>query len=199
MMCKTVLSRLKIAVVIAILSLYHSYVVSLPIEIPNKRIFTLAEMQTSEEIYLSIVGYVFDVSTGSQYYGPGESYNVLARKDATILLASGDFEKNPPVDFSEFTPDICAGADHWLHFYADHATYKLVGILPGMFFDENGNELEAMQKYEICAKEGKAKNEREEAGDSEATSVNESEVVDSIDSVSGDNENDISYNSEKDL
>merc|ERR1711963_203012 len=49
--------------------------------------------QRSPLVYLSIVGYVYDVTAGAQFYGPGGAYGHMAGRDATVALAK--FSMNP--------------------------------------------------------------------------------------------------------
>ena len=42
-------------------------------------------------IWLSILGKVYDVTEGTEYYGPGQSYNSLTAADTSVPFVSGTF------------------------------------------------------------------------------------------------------------
>jgi FKBP-type peptidyl-prolyl cis-trans isomerase 2/predicted heme/steroid binding protein len=68
-----------------------------PPSVPNKK-FTLKDLskyngQNNTSIYLGVNGYVFDMSSGSKFYGPGGTYGFMAGHDATVALAK--FSMNP--------------------------------------------------------------------------------------------------------
>lgn len=47
--------------------------------------------ETDSLIWLSILGKVYDVTEGKEYYGPGQSYNSLTAADTTVPFVSGTF------------------------------------------------------------------------------------------------------------
>ena len=64
---------------------------SVPSGVPD-RDFTLKEVNAhdgsrSRVVYLAIRGYVYDVSEGYDFYGPGGSYAVLGGRDGTVALS----------------------------------------------------------------------------------------------------------------
>lgn len=42
---------------------------------------------TREEIYVGVLGKVYDVTDAAMFYGPGSAYHVFAGGDATIALS----------------------------------------------------------------------------------------------------------------
>jgi len=67
------------------------------VPVPNKT-FTLKELlhfngQNNAAIYMGVNGYVFDMTAGSKFYGPGGTYGFMAGHDATLALAK--FSMNP--------------------------------------------------------------------------------------------------------
>jgi predicted heme/steroid binding protein/FKBP-type peptidyl-prolyl cis-trans isomerase 2 len=68
-----------------------------PLGVPNK-IFTLQELrkyngQNSLPIYMGVNGYVYDMTSGSKFYGPGGTYGFMSGHDSTVALAK--FSMNP--------------------------------------------------------------------------------------------------------
>ena len=66
----------------------------------NTQIFTQTELLkfdgTDENLplYLVVVGQVYDVSNGRQYYSKGEGYNIFAGKDCSRAFVTGEFDAN---------------------------------------------------------------------------------------------------------
>jgi len=63
-----------------------------PMHVPNKTFF-LQELSTydgrrTSKIYISVRGYVYDVSSSAEFYGPGGAYGHMAGNDATVALAN---------------------------------------------------------------------------------------------------------------
>lgn len=68
-------------------------------------------------IWLSILGKVYDVTEGKEYYGPGESYNSLTAADTSVPFVSGTFtpeeaKKDPGTDF-----ELYFWSFRWLRFF----------------------------------------------------------------------------------
>jgi len=114
---------------------------------------SLHDGQKDSTIWLAVLGEVYDVTKGAQYYGQGEGYAGFAGRDATAAFVSGDFtEKGLVDDVSSFTLEQIGGVDHWRKFYRDSANYKKVGVLEGTYFNSKGEptseRTEAMKKIE---------------------------------------------------
>ena len=88
---------------------------------------------TGEEgstIWLSILGEVYDVSTGTDYYAKDGPYAVFTGRDASTCFATGDFtEEGGAKSATNLSllelPDVVG----WQAFYREHETYKFVGFL----------------------------------------------------------------------
>eukprot|EP00041_Stephanoeca_diplocostata_P013312 m.233287 g.233287 ORF g.233287 m.233287 type:complete len:310 (-) comp19290_c0_seq5:382-1311(-) len=68
-----------------------------PLHVPD-RMLRPSELQTFDgvtnvAVYISVCGFVYDVSTGSSFYGPHGAYGFMAGHDATVALAK--FQLNP--------------------------------------------------------------------------------------------------------
>ncbi len=87
-------------------------------------------------LLLSIVGHVFDVSAGAQFYGPGKPYGSFARRDATRAFATGDFELDLTESIEGLSEQECSSILSWLGFYKKSTKYHFVGyVQDGIFFD----------------------------------------------------------------
>eukprot|EP00980_Cylindrotheca_fusiformis_P022287 scaffold9176_cov129-Cylindrotheca_fusiformis.AAC.11 len=47
--------------------------------------------ENGSDVWLSILGEVYDVTAGRDYYGPGASYNMLASRDSSVPFITGTF------------------------------------------------------------------------------------------------------------
>ena len=113
------------------------------------------------EIWLSIMGEVYDVTLGKDHYGPGSSYGAFAGRDASIPFCTGKFtaeeaEKSTDVLKSTELP----GLADWRDFYRKHATYKFVGkLVDPRFFDDAGEPTPALIEFEEKIQVAKAEHE----------------------------------------
>merc|ERR1712028_157215 len=76
---------------------------------PEMTSYTLQELQgfgpsSSDPILLGILGVVYDVSTGREFFGPTGPYRIYAGHDATYALASMSLKKSD-LDVFEYTLD----------------------------------------------------------------------------------------------
>ena len=119
------------------------------------RVFSKGDLTTHDILLLSICGHVFDVESGSRFYGPGGAYEVFGRKDATKSLARSNVsDENLTDDVSSLIGDECIAAEGWLKYFHGHETYKHVGVLHGYFFNSDGVETEGMQNFKRCVTSG---------------------------------------------
>ena len=92
-----------------------------------------------EDIWLSVLGEVFDVTSGRDYYAEGSGYSVFAGRDASPSFTTGNFtSEGAQQDLDELTAAQLSGVDGWRKFYADHETYKKVGVLCCDYYDKDG-------------------------------------------------------------
>ncbi|EDV95109.1 neuferricin homolog [Drosophila grimshawi] len=121
---------------------------------PRGVLFTPAQLATYNgekvggDIYLALLGAVFDVSRGLKHYGPGCSYNYFAGRDASVSFVSGQFEHYDPEtadDVLSLQPNNLIELDKWRQFY--ETEYKYVGRVIGRFYDETGKSTVYHQKY----------------------------------------------------
>ncbi|CAG9817285.1 unnamed protein product [Phaedon cochleariae] len=109
----------------------------------RNRLFTNDELKLyngvdKPELYLAILGNVFDVSKGAKHYGPNQQYNVFVGCDASRSFVTGKFSKDDiSEEVSDLTPQDLRSINHWHKFY--QKDYAYVGKLIGRYFDESGN------------------------------------------------------------
>ncbi|BES97460.1 heme Hypothetical protein [Nesidiocoris tenuis] len=108
----------------------------------DEKVFTREELKLyngieKKELYLAILGKVYDVSKARNYYGPGESYYGFVGKDGSKAFVTGDFSPGGLTDEVDDLPlgDL-GGLMHWVDLYKNNYEYK--GKLAGRFYDEYG-------------------------------------------------------------
>mmetsp|Transcript_2308 Transcript_2308/g.3121 ORF Transcript_2308/g.3121 Transcript_2308/m.3121 type:complete len:213 (+) Transcript_2308:1-639(+) len=115
----------------------------------------------SKPLYLAILGEVFDVTKGADFYGPGEGYGFFSGRDGSRAFVSGEFNETGLVpDLEGFTPGQYEGVVEWNSFYHKSDKYFYVGKLVGHFWDEDGNPTAARLKVnDMVAKRDDEKKE----------------------------------------
>jgi len=107
-----------------------------------------------DSIYLSILGEVYDVTTGKFYSKDGD-YGFFAGKDFSRGFATGE----PAKDSSEeelvldLTPKLVADIGGWRKFYRKHKDYFFVGRLIGVYYDSQGQPTEILDQVEAMLEE----------------------------------------------
>lgn len=101
-----------------------------------QRDFTLDQLrefngETKKKIYIALRGDVYDVTSSSDFYGPGAPYNCFAGRNATRAMAKLSFEEedlaNPNVsDLGPFERDTLDG---WVQKFMHIKGYPIVGKL----------------------------------------------------------------------
>lgn len=109
------------------------------------------------ELWLSILGEVYDVTRGAQYYGAGASYSVFVGRDGSAAFVTGNFtaEGAEAALVDALTDNQLYQLDTWKDFYAKEDKYPFVGVLHGNFYDENGNPTPELERVRRAAAEGK--------------------------------------------
>lgn len=120
----------------------------------------LRQLATSEAgsnapLLLVVVGMVYNVSSGREFYASGSGYEGFANgTDASRAFLTADFDKNATDDLEGLSVGECMGIDHWLGFYANHSKYTFVGRLHGRFYDGEGNPTDAHRRFRECVEQG---------------------------------------------
>ena len=117
----------------------------------------------SPGLYLALLGEVYDVSAGSQYYGPGGGYSFFAGRDASRAFVTGQFDEAGLVDNVEDLPSAdYLGLQEWARFYS--SDYKKVGVLAGRYYTTAGQTTQywrELQGWLVAAQQEREKNDVE--------------------------------------
>eukprot|EP00164_Ancoracysta_twista_P007525 GFYU01010698.1.p1 GENE.GFYU01010698.1~~GFYU01010698.1.p1 ORF type:complete len:257 (+),score=80.17 GFYU01010698.1:75-845(+) len=111
------------------------------------KIFTKDELKQfdgndkTKGTYVAVAGNVFDVSEG-KFYQPGGGYAFFSGVDGSRAYVTGDFKGDLTDDIDGLSIGDFRGIKGWLKFYQDHAKYKYVGKVIGLFYNENGELLD---------------------------------------------------------
>lgn len=131
-------------------------------EDPNEKMFTphnlaLYDGKGPNPIYISILGQVFDVTSGRKFYGGDEGYACFVGRDSTRAFITGEFKKDLTDDLSGFSDADMMGLVSWRNFYHEKYIYK--GRLIGRFYHASGEKTKALVAVEEAAERGKAAEE----------------------------------------
>ena len=89
------------------------------------------------------------MTVGREYYGPGNSYNVFAGRDATVPYITGKFNVEEGAKGLDSLPmDKLLGIESWVEFYREDEKYPFQGLLVDpRYYDEDGNPTPALDEY----------------------------------------------------
>lgn len=106
----------------------------------RQRLFTAEELSAYDGkngLHLAVLGLVYDVEKGSQYYAKGQSYHHFAGRDASRAFVTGDFaDSGLRDDVLDLKPEELLGLQKWTEIYAKD--YPVVGKMIGRYYDETG-------------------------------------------------------------
>ena len=86
---------------------------------------------------MALLGEVYDVARGGEYYGPGGGYSFFAGRDASRAYVTGKFEEEGLVsNVDGLSSSDYLGLEEWSSFY--QKDYVKVGVLDGLFYDGKG-------------------------------------------------------------
>lgn len=117
----------------------------------NVRLFTKQELakytgEDESNVYLAILGNVYDVTSGRKHYGAGGGYHFFTGKDGTRAFVSGVFTEQGLIeDTSGLSHSDLLGIEDWNEFYKKQ--YTFIGKLIGHYYDEQGQPTEALKDY----------------------------------------------------
>mmetsp|Transcript_22717 Transcript_22717/g.52538 ORF Transcript_22717/g.52538 Transcript_22717/m.52538 type:complete len:165 (-) Transcript_22717:414-908(-) len=100
------------------------------------------------DIWLSILGEVYNVTKGPEYYEEGSGYHFFAGRDGSVPFITGNFtpyEGNKSTDVLG-VPEVYA-LNQWREFYEKEKRYPFLGLLQGRFYDEDGNPTEELKRF----------------------------------------------------
>ena len=95
-----------------------------------------------KELWLSILGKVYDVSAGPEFYGARGSYSIFAGRDATVPFVTGKFTEEEALKGTEELTDaqLYSLDREWGSFYdsGNEGKYSFVGFLCCRYYTEGG-------------------------------------------------------------
>ncbi|KAK4875397.1 hypothetical protein RN001_011819 [Aquatica leii] len=132
-----------------LLSVYNEYFITILNNLLNKSsnndiLLTPSQLQefngiSKPELYLTILGNVFDVTKGSKHYGPEGSYNIFVGRDASRSFITGKFQASDATDdVSGLSKKDLLALENWISFFTRE--YTKVGKLIGKYYDNTGSE-----------------------------------------------------------
>ena len=111
----------------------------------------LEALRTKGILAISICGQIFDVTSSSNFYGPGQGYEHFTFKDGTRAFVTGNFDVEGVIpDIDDFDAEKCRGVQNWLDFYIKK--YKHLGYLIGYYYNDAGQPTEALKKFQNCVR-----------------------------------------------
>ncbi|RUS88361.1 hypothetical protein EGW08_003873 [Elysia chlorotica] len=117
----------------------------------NVKVFTREELskykgEDGGDVYLALLGSVYDVTKGKRHYGPGGGYSFFSGIDGSAAYVTGEFnEKGLVDDISNLSNQEILGLEEWKSFY--EKDYKFVGLVEGSFYDKDGGTLDMMKIF----------------------------------------------------
>jgi len=108
----------------------------------------------SKALLLAILGEVYDVGTGEQYYAPGKGYAGAAGFDRSEAFHSGDFATGSS-RISHLDPSSALDVLQWRNFYRTHKSYRFVGFLNELYYDADGRPTAELAAVESLERQGK--------------------------------------------
>ena len=115
----------------------------------TKEELALHDGKQTPTVWLSIMGKVFDVSAGPEYYSENGPYRVFVAREGNVPFVTGVFTAEEAAKpLSSMQPNELSNLEHWLQFYIDEDKYPFVGLLEGDLYDKDGKPTEEMKLIE---------------------------------------------------
>jgi predicted heme/steroid binding protein len=127
------------------------------------RIISQAELKAangvdSKNLWLAILGRVYDVSAGPQYYSKGSQYHVFVGSDSPVPFVSGIFnEEEAAKSWRALEESKLYSFVHWVEFYENEEKYPFLGLVDGTFYDKDGNPTLELTELQVKMAEQKAR------------------------------------------
>lgn len=113
--------------------------------------------------YLGIVGLVYDVAAGKEFYGPGQGYSFFAGVDGSSAFITGDFSKKGLHDnLDGLAPEEVVSLFEWVN-NTYETKYKRVGVLCCTFYDALGRPTAALKDLYMRRDQGLLARSRQES------------------------------------
>jgi predicted heme/steroid binding protein len=108
------------------------------------------------KLWLSILGEVYDVSSGAKFYGEGGPYGIFAGRDGSVPFITGTFTPEEALKGLDVLDSTQLNSlDNWRKSYEDNEKYPFVGLLEGRLYDKDGNPTEELTIARVQIAEGK--------------------------------------------
>lgn len=115
-----------------------------------------ANGKDTDKLWLAVLGEVYDVAKGHDYYGEGGPYSVFVGRHGCVPFVSGNFTAEEAAKpCSSLEDNQLLGVEQWREFYEKEEKYPLVGILECELFDKDGKPTEEMEKLQTRIQEQK--------------------------------------------
>lgn len=112
----------------------------------------------SPNLWLSMLGRVYDVSAGPQYYSKDSQYHVFVGRDSPVPFISGIFtEEEAAKSWRALEEKQLYSFIHWVDFYENEEKYPFLGLVDGTFYDKDGNPKEELTELQVKMAEQKAR------------------------------------------
>jgi len=129
------------------------------------RVVTKEELATKNttadgnELWLAILGEVYNVTAGARYYKEGASYHVFVGRDGSAAFVTGNFTPAGAEAslYESLKDEELSQLETWREFYANEEKYPFVGYLVGELYDENGQPKAELERVNNAIVEGKKK------------------------------------------
>jgi hypothetical protein len=145
----------------------------------------LAGKVENSELWLSILGEVYDVTSGERFYGKDGPYSIFSGRDGSVPFITGTFTPEEALKgLDVLEPAQLNSLDNWRKSYEENEKYLFVGLLEGRLYDKDGNPTEELtvarvkmaeakivaderkkKRDEIIAQRKKEKEEKEQAAE----------------------------------
>lgn len=126
----------------------------------NLRVISLAELaehsaeRGAEQVWLAILGEVFDVSSGGSYK-KGGGYDFFTGRDGSAAFVTGNFtDAGLIADVTQLEASQVLDVWEWVDFYRKHESYKRVGVLHDIYFDGDGQKTAKWHQMRALAADG---------------------------------------------
>ena len=104
--------------------------------------------ENGKEIWLGILGEVYNVTLGDMYYASESGYHIFAGKDATVPFVTGKFTEDGAQESTDvLSPGELYEVEQWREFYEKEKKYNYLGKLVGRFYDAEGKPTEEMGRF----------------------------------------------------
>jgi predicted heme/steroid binding protein len=114
-----------------------------------------AHGKDADVLWVAIMGEVYDVTSGRQFYGDGAPYSIFAGRDGSASFVTGDFTVDgAQKSLLDLEPIQLLQLSDWKDFYDKSKDYRHVGLLEGDLYNSEGKPTEVMNKVKQMIAEG---------------------------------------------